>query len=308
MNKLIQRGLLLAQKHSPEILLVSGVITVAGATVLACKATLKAQNVIDEHRNKMDKIKEARDDEQITLEEYSDKDYQRDLTVTYIQTGVNFLKLYGPSLTLYIAGTSMIIAGHGIMKKRNVALMAAYRVLEEGFNTYRKRVIEDYGKEKDYLYKNNLREAEIEVEETDANGKTKKVKKKSLIIDENSISGYGRIMDAKSSQWKNDINYLLMFLQGQQNYWNDVLRLRGHVFLSEIYDALGFERTPESIVVGWVYDEEHIGDQYISFVRNVNGQMVDNISELGDDVYAIDPHYPIIPLDFNVDGPIWDKI
>jgi hypothetical protein len=75
---------------------------------------------------------------------------------------------------------------------------------------------------------------------------------------------------------------------------NDLLRARGHVFLHEVLDTLGIQRTPESAIVGWIFDSEnpdHIGDNFIEFnIRDYQSE------------------YGYILLDFNVDGTIFDKI
>ena len=47
------------KKHSPEILVVAGVVGTVASAVLACKATLKVDKVLDETKEKMDKVHES---------------------------------------------------------------------------------------------------------------------------------------------------------------------------------------------------------------------------------------------------------
>lgn len=67
------------------------------------------------------------------------------------------------------------------------------------------------------------------------------------------------------------------------------------VFLNEVYDALGYERTKEGQVVGWHYDLDHpTGDNKIEFVP----------IEFYDDKYQAKS----VIIDFNVDGNVWDLL
>lgn len=302
-SKLTGRTGLKIQKASPEILLVLGVTGIVASTVLACKATLKCEDVMTLADEKFGKIKDTR--LVTTKEQYSDLDYQRDMSIAYIQTGADLLKLYAPAISLGALSIMAIVGSHGILKQRNVALVAAYKALNEGYSAYRKRVIEDYGAEKDYMYKHNLRQEMVTETETDEEGKSKKVKKTKLIPmnsdDPNKHSVYARFYDDGCTQWTKVPEYNLMFLKTIQNNFNDLLRVRGHVFLNEVYDALGIERTTAGQIVGWVYDPENgIGDNYIDF----------GIFDKHDKSARafVNGYENVILLDFNVDGVVYDML
>jgi len=299
-SKLTGRTGLTIKAASPEILLTIGIIGTVGAAVLACRATLKVHEVLEEHDEKLEKITEACEkveSGEIAPEVYTQKDKSKDLLMTYMQTGVGFIKLYGPAITLGIASFACIIGGHKIMKTRNVALMAAYQALEKGFAAYRKRVVEEFGEEKDYMYKNGLRSETVVETEIDENGKAKKVKKVKMTVDDpNGLSIYARFFDDSSTEWQKDNDYNLMFLRQQQNYWNDLLKVRGHVFLNEIYDALGLPRSQAGAVVGWVISED--GDNFIDF------GIWDGDKPRSRDF--VNGYENSILLDFNVDGVIYN--
>lgn len=301
LSKMTGKTGLTLKKHSPEILLVVGVSGTVVAAVLACRATLRVQEVLDNHADKKDKIDsvwQKVQDGDISLSEYSENDHQKDLVVTYTQTVVDFIKLYGPAVTLGVASMACVIASHGIMKKRNVALVAAYKAVEEGFNAYRKRVIEEHGEQADYMYKNGLRSEEVtQPAYTDADGvKHKAEKKTQLVQDPNGLSVYARFFDEACSQWSKNPEYNLMFLRSQQNYYNDMLKARGHVFLNEVYDALGIPRTQAGSIVGWVIGPE--GDNFIDFGIFDADKMKSRD--------FVNGYERSILLDFNVDGVIYD--
>ena len=298
------RTSLKVKKSSPEILLITGLVLGAGSIVLACFETLKANEVVEQHEENLEKIDDAWTkvkDGEISLDAYSERDRKRDLTITYAKTAVGFAKLYGPSITLALISATCFVYGHGIMKKRNVALMAAYKTLEEGFNAYRKRVKDEFGDDKDYFFKNGLKSEQITETTTDAEGKTHKEKKTVVNkVDKNSPSIYARFFDESCQQWSKDPEYNLLFLKTQEEYFNNLLHIHGHVFLNEVYDALGIQRTQAGAVVGWVLRNDGEGDNQIDF-----GIFDKNKERSRAFVNGLERSFLVDP---NVDGVIYDKI
>lgn len=295
-SKVAGRSGLVVRKLSPEILIATGIVGVVASTVLACRATLKVETLIDESQEKIGKIKTARE----TFEEdkYSDADYKKDMSIVYVQRGVDLLKLYGPAVTLGVASIACILGAHNVMKKRNVALMAAYKAIEQSFAGYRDRVIEEFGEDKDRQYRYGVHEEQVTVIEEDAEGKKKKVKKTIEVVDPNQHSPYARFFDESSANWSKNAEHNMMFVRCQQNWANDLLHSRGHVFLNEVYDMLGLPRSQSGAVVGWVMSDG--GDGFIDF------GMYDVDNERGRDF--VNGYERNILLDFNVDGVIYDLI
>jgi hypothetical protein len=288
---------LILKKHSPEILMGVGVIGIVASTVMACKATLKADEVLENAKDKLDKIHEAKEQiEKLDKNDephisYSDQDYKRDLSITYIQTGWDFVKLYGPAVTLGLASIACMVTSHGIMRKRNLALVAAYKAVEESFTQYRKRVIEDQGAEKDREYRYGIGK----VKETTMNEDGSITEKTVEVIDPNGISQYAKLFDKdNSSQWGNTASYNAQYILCQQRYANDILQSKGHIFLNEVYDLLGFNHSTPGAVTGWVLEN---GDGYIDFGIDPNTLEQD-----------MRDHGNSIILDFNVDGIMYDLI
>lgn len=284
-TKVAGRTGLKLQKHSPEILMAAGITGIIVSTVMACRATTKLDGVMEEHEDAVDDIKSDAG--------LLENDYRKELAKTYATTGLKIAKLYGPAVTLQIASIGCVLGAHGILKKRNVALMAAYKAVEQSFNDYRQRVIEEFGEEKDYDLKHGIQHEKVKVDEDG-----KKVTKTLNKADPNNISQYARFFDAASKEWQGIPEYDLMFLKSQQNYMNDLLHARGHVFLNEVYDALGLERSRAGAVVGWILTKD--GDNFVDFGifdgdRPRTRAFVNGTEEN-------------ILLDFNVDGVIYDLI
>lgn len=296
LTRLLGGNRMLALKaHSPEILVGVGVVGMIGTTVLACRSTLKCREISEKRDADLEKAGEVLVNRP---ELYSQEDYKRDVTLIYVKYVADVAKNYAPAIILGAASVSCILGGHRILSKRNAAVVAAYKLLDEGFNKYRQRVVEEFGSEKDYAYKNNLREEEVEVEETGENGKPRRVKKQVLVEnDPYKPSIYAKFFDECSSQWSTNPEYNLMFLKAQQNYANDLLRARGHLFLNEVYDSLGMERTQAGAVVGWKLGT---GDDYVDF------GIFDGDNPVKRDF--VNGRERSILLDFNVGGVIYDQI
>jgi hypothetical protein len=278
----VQRAVLKLSKYAPEILTAVGITGTVASTVLIARATVRLEPVITEHEIA---IVEAK-----ALEEPEAKNT---LVRVYIRTILQLIKMYGPGVSLQIASIISILTAHGIMKRRAVALLGAYKAIESAFNTYRQRVIEEFGEEKDRDYRMGLRTETVTDPET---GK----KKKHKTLDPNKASIYGRYFDEFNPNWRDNPEYNLMFLKTVQNYMNDMLQARGHVYLNEVYDALGFDRTHAGQVVGWALTPD--GDNHIDF--NIFGLDVGDMTR----DFVNNGNQPVVWLDFNVDGVILDKV
>ena len=291
------RSVLVVKKFSPEILVGVGIVGLIGSTVMACNATLKVDAVLAVAKEKKDKIDKA--SATMNHDVYTEQDRQKDLVITYVQTGADFVKLYGPAVLLGSVSIACILGSYNIMRKRNIAVVAAYKVLKDGFDKYRERVVEDLGVDKDLEYRHGTKMESVEEVVTDPEtGKKKKLKKLVPTYDSNHVSQYARFFDESCPDWSKTPEYNLLFLKTKQNYANDLLHSRGHVFLNEVYAELGMKHTQEGSVVGWVLSED--SDNFVDFgmfdVRRKAAREFVNGEERS------------ILLDFNVDGIIWDKI
>lgn len=287
------------KKHSPEILMVAGIAGTIVGTVLACKATTKVSEIIEEKNKNVEDVHTCLED---NTKEYTEEDSKKDLTIIYAQTGVKLFKLYAPAIGVMTLSFASIIAGHKVLKKRNIAIAAAYAAIDKGFKQYRKNVIEEFGEGVDQQMRFGLKAKEIKKKDKD--GKT--VKETEYYIDPegnplDNISEYARFFDASSENFAKDPEYNMMFLRRQQDYANEMLKARGHLFLNEVYDLLDIPRSKAGQVVGWVYDKNGNtkGDNYVDFGLYRNDQ--------GTRRFVNGLEYNIL-LDFNVDGVIYDLI
>lgn len=289
------------KKHSPEIMVVAGVVGVVTSTVMACKATTKVNDILEETKKQVDDVHNVLESENVPAEEYTNEDAKKDLAIIYTQTGVKLIKLYGSAVLVGALSITGILASHRILKKRNVALTAAYATIDRSFKEYRGRVVERFGKELDRELRYNIKAQKIEEVTVDKDGKETVEKKTINVVDPNMYSDYARIFDNGSTGWTKDPEYNLMFLKNQQNYANDKLKAQGYLFLNDVYDMLGIPRTKAGQIVGWVYDPDNtVGDNFVDF------GIYDIYNEKACDF--VNGRERSIVLDFNVDGNILDLI
>lgn len=278
-TRVVGRKLLLAKKNSPHIFFAGGIVGVTGATVLACRATLKVEPIITDMKKDLDQIKAD--------PEISDQERQHQAGTVFIKGSVKIVKLYGPSIVLGAASIAALAESHVQLTRRNAALSATLALVSQAYDDYRERVREELGEQKEL----DLYRGIVEKEKT-VDGK----KEITRIGDPTKHSPYARFFDEMSINWEKNAEINRIFIQCQQSYMNQLLHARGHVFLNEVYDALGLERSQAGAVVGWVRNGDD-GDGYIDFGMFVpdNARFVNNMERS-------------VLLDFNVDGVIYDKI
>lgn len=282
----IGRTGLILKKYSPEILTGVGIATGVAAGVLAVRATLKVEPVIDDIRTNVEGTKKIEEESNITPQGLARLKAQ-----VYTQGALELTKLYWPSVTLGAASIACVIGAHGIMKKRNAALVVAYNAVEKSFAEYRDRVSAKLGEDVESDIRRGFTEEETVDEETG---------KKTVVthVNPTEVSQYARFFDEYSQYWSKEAEYNLLFLRAQQNYANDRLQARGHLFLNEVYDALGIPHSQAGAVVGWVLSKD--GDNFVDFgiydLENEKAREFVNGIERS------------ILLDFNVDGVIFDKM
>jgi hypothetical protein len=300
------------KKHSPEILVVTGVVGAVASAVMACRATTKVSAVVENHKEQLEAIHKAVEtpdaqykDEDGSVHEYTEEVAKRDLVTVYTRTGIDFVKLYGPSVLLGAASVSCILASVNILHKRNAALAAAYTIVDSSFKEYRGRVIERFGKELDRELKYNLKSKEIEIEETvvdeDGNERVEKKTVTATVSEGVKHSAFTRCFDETNPNWTKSAEQNMIFLWQQQAYASRLLREKSWLTINEVYELLGFEPTAAGQVVGWVYDEKNpVGDNYVDF----------GIFDMSNEQKRlfVNGHERSIWIDFNDDGYIMNYI
>lgn len=292
------------KKYSPEILAVTGVVGIVTSAVMACKATTKVNDIVDEAKETIDKIHESVGKGLHTSdgEEYTEEIAKKDLTITYVQTGLKFVKLYGPSVALGVASIGCMLGSNHILRKRNIALAAALTNVATSFKEYRGRLVDRFGKDLDRELRFGIKAKEVEETVVDEDGKETTVKKTVEVVDPNTAhSMYSIVFCEGNTGWTRNAELNKVFLIQQQNWANDKLKMNGILTLNEVYDMVGAPRTAYGQIAGWVYtDDNSIGDNFVDFgIFDVNNEKACDF---------INGREKSIILDFNCIGNILDYI
>ena len=280
-TRLAGRAGLVLSKHAPTILTAAGTAGFIGTTILASKATLKVEETVAEETALLVKVHEAHDAGKL-----DDKDALHDKVILYTRMTTKLAKLYAPALILGAASIVSLATGHGIMLKRNASLAAAYAAVDQAFKTYKKKIESKFGKEA-------VLDALVSTPQEDL---TKDEMTLEAVTAVDGVSPYGVIFDEDNVNWSADEDLAKLHLDCQQQYANDILQTRGHIFLNEVYKMLGFPHTPAGAVTGWVKGQ---GDDFVDF--NIFDGMFEGEDKNGRTVTKW-------ALDFNVDGVMYDKI
>lgn len=301
------------KKASPTIMVVGAAIGGVTATVLACKATLKAQDILAEHKTNVEKIHEVKDKVdtgEIQMSEgetYTEKDMKDDITKQYLKTGLRLAKVYAPAVGLGAASLGCMFGSHHIMTKRNATLTAAYIALEQTFNSYKNRVTDRFGERVQHELEQNIKAVEVETKKVDENG-VEEVIKEYKDIAEQADDSCSLVFDETVDTWQCDADLNRNYLLLMESAANKRLRTQGHLFLNEVLSMIGTHggqslRTPTGQIVGWIYDPDNTSlHNHVDFgISNYvpNNETLNSFIR-GEERSVI--------MHFNCDGVIIDKI
>ena len=307
-------ALMFMDKNKPEIMLVTGLVGVIGATVLACRATLKAKDIVEEHNERLEEIQETveeKSEETLPANTMYEKELadrvKKDIRNVYLKTSLKLAKTYAPAIAVETAAFALLIKSNSVQRDRLAGLTAAYITVDQAFKKYRQAVIDELGEEKDLEFKTGLKkQKKIDAIVEDENGNKTIKKEEGLVLPNGQyVSEYAKFFDESCPDWTKSPENNLHFLMLQQAAANEKLKIQGHLFLNEVYDMLGIPRTKAGAVVGWLYRDPESSN----LVTN-------NFVDFGiHDMWAckrradfVNGYERSILLDFNVDGCIYNYI
>ena len=297
------------KKHSPEILLVCGIVTTVAGVVTACRATLKAQDAMEEHKKQMDVIQKCEESGKTVNSdgetvEYTPEDAEKDKLTVKIKTTIKVSKLYFLSFILIGLSIFCQIKGYKTLSERLAMASAAYTALAAKFKGYRRRVADKLGDNEERAIYHDIKAQEIVQTKVDEDGNEIEEKQTIMIADDDDYSALFTQYNADGSlnpNWNNDADRNLTWLKMEQSYLNKLLQCRKGkpVTLNEVRSRLGLPLTMKGQAVGWIYDPNntsHNGDNYIDFGLEPMFRAYRQGEEFPGEASFI--------LDFNVDGDI----
>ena len=285
-------------RNSAEILLIGGAIGVVTGTVMACKATLKADSVMDEYKEKKEKIGTCLENPEIDYDEITAKEDLKNLT---IQTAVKMIKCYAPAVILESFSIGTIFASNHIMQQRNAALAASCAAVEAAYKKYREKVVEKYGKEVDdeFYYGTKTENKKITTTDPETGEKTKTTESKTYLQEEYGCSPYAVLFDSSAIEFYQDDATNMFMLKNREKEATVRLRANGMLTLNDVYEMIGVKPTDIGLTHGWIFEKDNPdGDNEVKFdMRRV---------------YVKDPYSDreerAILIDFNCDGFVYGRV
>lgn len=229
-----------------------------GGAVMACKATLHADEVLDAHKARMDAIEHAR---RLSLESdnidpelvYTEKQMRRDKLIVYAETAVGFAKLYGPAFAIGMSGVGLMQAAYMVTEKRRSTAVAALATMTNWFDEYKARVEDTYGPEALAL-ESQMPTAKAVVKTA---GQDEASETDVVVLDDTN-DPFFFIFDSTNPNWAENVTYLLneRFLTGTIDSLNYSLSAhsRDHVWVNDILKLWGMKETDLGHFHGWNAD------------------------------------------------------
>ena len=287
------KGKMKLKKHSPEILLVAGIVGVIGSAVLACIETTKASEITEEAADALEAEKNR------PCDEVSEKENAKNIVSIYTKTFFKLAGLYSPSLILGCLSIAGILASHSTMRKRNAELSAACSTLGIALANCRKLVRDTYGEEAEQKIFCGVTEKEVSINYVDPEtGEVTEGKEVLSVVEDNGVSPYVFYFERPNPNVEDSLQGNIMWLEQHQEVCNMMLKARASeecpLFLNEVLHLLGFDMIPDGQIVGWRYDPN---DPNIDSAVNFRIKVVKKPDGVGN-------YKSVIMLDFNVDGDV----
>ena len=232
-SKLIESSKKKLSDNAPEIMIGFGLAGMLTSTIMAVKATPKAMAIIEEE------------------EDYLNRE------LTKIEKAKLVWKPYVPAALGYCASTALIIGANNVNSKRSAMFAGAYKLSEQTLATYRDKVIETIGEEK-----------EREISDKVARDKVKETRQTSYHANE-VIYGTGQCLcyDPISGRYFNSDMDKIRKIENDLNYR---LMKENMISLNEFYTELGMECTDMGFKYGWNIDEGLIEVRFTSTITDDN--------------------------------------
>lgn len=301
-SRTLGKAFLMAKKHAPEGFLLGGLVSIGYGAYKLCKGTLKASEVVSESKEKLDSIESyyqaVKDDKD---SDYTEEKYKKDVGAVKKEMALSVAKEYAPGAGFMLTGVGCVLYSHRIMGKRQLAVIAAYKTMDEAFRAYRKRFASKYGEEAERDIYNGKIETDYTVKTVDDEGNETDVVTHVSVPDAASQM-YDRYFGDTNPFWVNDCHSNVHTLLNIQDSLQHDLTMWGSLDLNYQYVKTGFKRNKSyGMIVGTTSDGD--GDHYIDFgLRNLDGTLS---KEALDYIHSGDPHRPL-RIRFNVDGIIYD--
>lgn len=235
---------LVLKHHAPTIMVVGGVVSMGASVVTASKKTLYIDAILEPVVEKLEEINDAADRK---VGSYTPKQARSDRFMVYGKGWYALTKHYAVPGTLFIGGACLVFGGHRMLLQRNATLAIAFTGLQKAFEKYRENARHAMGDEFDQAMISGFTRKEV----VGPDGEVTEINARDWHSEDNA-DPYARVFEqGESTEWRPDLGMNKHFVAMQRKYAQEKLNRQTYLYLSDVYEALGFEETPISRLVGW---------------------------------------------------------
>lgn len=252
------KAVYIAKEYKPEILITIGITSVVGGTIVACCETAtKMKPVMDEFGEQLNRVKDDKQRSDEIAETNPDmvypiKQYRKDITMVYRNLFLQSLKVYALAIILSSFGIACICRSNAIMRKRNIALGAAYTALDQAFKKYREEVKARYGEAVDEEIRLGIHRDGDKLTMNDE--QITKIKE-----DPKSLHDACQILlgpdDIGHGVYQSNPTYTLQNVECIRRALDDELERWGYITVNDIRKKFGYSPIPELEEYGCVFDK-----------------------------------------------------
>lgn len=257
------------RQNAPVIGIIFGIGALIASGVAAAVASRKADDILDDHKELLEEIKEAKEEGAI-----EEKVASKEIARCYGQTAWKLFRRFAPAIGLAVVGSALIIAAykceHTRMLEEHDKYLGASAALSAAladFKGYRERVVDRFGEEIDNELLYDIKKEEVEEKITDEKGKEKTVKKEVLNAENAGKAGCGYyakwFKKDTSAEWVNSAEMNKVTVEMAELEANQRLEIKGMLTVNDVHDILRMLdeygqplRTKAGQIMGWVYDPE----------------------------------------------------
>lgn len=242
---------LVVKEHAPTLMVVGGVVSMGASVVTASRKTLTVEQVLEPHVEKLELINDSVGKPMKSpgpvKRVYTTEMARQDRFKMYTKTALVLGKHYAVPGVLFVGGACLVFGGHRMLLQRNAALTIAFTTLQRAFDKYRHNARSAMGEEFDQAMISGFVHKEV----IDDDGKVQEIQTRDWET-EDMADPYARVFEqGESQEWRPDLGMNKHFIEMQRKYAQEKLNRKGYLFLSDVYESLGFEETPISRLVGW---------------------------------------------------------
>lgn len=305
----VRRLLFHARRIAPDALpIIGGVLCIASPIVAAIETHKHYEELVKDHRERMNQVKEAEEILKSEGKEMPKKDKFFCKLVNWFKTFGKAAKVYAAPAFMAILGTLLMFYGKCAFKAQYLGASAAASSLAAENRELKARAYDILSEEQADAVVKGVRKDVITIDSTDENGNTTSVTETRSILGRKLIGNHPKRIGAYTfvidkdahGIWDTDPSYVLSRIRNVQAMMNDRFQIDNFVYLNDVLRELKLDLVPDGYTIGW---SKYAGSVNIDFGINDQNEKC-NVALVNQST----EYKNCCVLDFNCVGDIRNKM